>query len=231
MPREHYDALLHHLDEQLLEMGEMVAKAVSGAVDALARHDVAAEQRLIEADNDIDAFRHEVEREALLLIATQQPLARDLRALAAILTIATELERIGDYAEGIAKLGLRMAAEPRVPISSALIARMTEITTRLLHDVLVAFRQRDLSLAAQAWKADDEVDELYEEAFATILNEMIADPAKIRLGTYFLWVAHNIERMADRVTNIAEQVAFIVSGDVAAFREELRSHNVPGMQD
>lgn len=207
-------------------MGNLVADTMSAAVDALKRNDAAEEQRLIASDNAIDDMRYDIEREALVLIATQQPLARDLRAVSAVLTIATELERIGDYCEGIAELGLRMASEP-VSLSLDEIHTMTDVTQRLLRKVLTALQNRDLDLAAEVWKADDQVDELYEAVYRKMIVDMIADPSKVRQGTYLLWIAHNIERMADRVTNIAERVAFIVTGNVAAFRAELVAQTFP----
>ena len=143
MTREHYDVMLAQLDQQVLEFGELVASTIESCVDALDTKDAAAAQRLIEADNHIDDRRYEIERATLLVIATQQPLAGDLRNIAAILTIATELERIGDYCEGIAKLSLRMAAET-MDTPMADIRRMSAITERQLRRVLLAFNERDL---------------------------------------------------------------------------------------
>lgn len=227
MTREHYLKLLQELDDQILGMGELVSSTIASSMDALEHRDVAHAQQLIEADNEIDEKRYDIENQALLLIATQQPLAGDLRVIAAILTIATELERIGDYCEGIAKLTLRMAAEPLfAPVSE--IHSMAEITQTLLHMSLEAYRRRDLKAAAAVWMRDDEVDGLYEQVFRELLAEMVADPGTVRRGTYLLWIAHNLERMADRVTNIAERVAFVVTGDVATFRESLRAQTLPG---
>lgn len=226
MTREHYDAMLRALDDQIIELGELVASTIESCVDALDSGDVVAAQRLIEADNEIDDKRYEIERAALLLIATQQPLAGDLRNIASILTIATELERIGDYCEGIAKLSLRMAAET-IDVPMVDIRRMATITERQLRRALVAFKERDLEAAGAVWSQDDEVDSLYGEVFQKLLAEMVQDRETVRGGTYLLWVAHNIERMADRVTNIAERVAFVVTGDVGAFRERQRAQSVP----
>ncbi|GAC1443971.1 MAG: phosphate signaling complex protein PhoU [Chloroflexota bacterium] len=226
MTREHYDVLLRQLDDQVLYLGELVTDAIGHCVDALERLDVETAQHLIAADNDIDDKRYEIENRALLLIATQQPLAGDLRTVAAILTIATELERIGDYCEGIAKLTLRMAAEP-VPGTLEDIRTMATVTQELLRQALQAFRSRDVESAGLVWSRDDEVDVLYQAVFRSMLADMVADKATIRRGTYLLWVAHNIERMADRVTNIAERVAFVVTGDIAGFRDRLRAQTLP----
>jgi phosphate transport system protein len=226
MTREHYDALLKQLDEHILQMGELVADTIGRCVEALENRDVDMAQRLIAADSRIDENRYDVENHALLLIATQQPLARDLRTVVAALTIATELERIGDYCEGIAALTLRMAAEP-VEGSLTDIRSMANITQQLLRQSLDALRMRDVEAAGDVWMQDEVVDDLYEEVFRKLLTEMSGDKSAIRRGTYLLWVAHNIERMADRVTNIAERVAFVVTGDVAAFRDKLRAQMLP----
>ena len=226
MTREHYDAMLRRLDDQVLALGELVASTIESCVEALANGDVAAAQDLIEADSTIDEQRYAIERAALLLIATQQPLASDLRNIAAILTIATELERIGDYCEGIAKLSLRMSAETiDAPMDD--MRTMATITERLLRRSLEAFRDRDIELAGSVWSEDDEVDTLYGQIFQKLLAEMVQKRETVRGGTYLIWVAHNIERMADRVTNIAERVAFVVTGDVGAFRDRQRSQSVP----
>lgn len=226
MTREHYDALLRDLDDEVIQMGELVADTIGQCVETLSDLDVVRAQRLIAADSRIDRERYEVENRALLLIATQQPLAGDLRTVAAILTIATELERIGDYCEGIAKLTLRMAADP-APGPLAEIRTMADITQQLLRQGLQAYRDRDVQAAGDVWLQDDKVDALYEEVFRTLVAQMTTNKASVRRGTYLLWVAHNVERMADRVTNIAERVAFVVTGDVAAFRDRLRAESLP----
>ncbi len=226
MTRERYDSLLRELDEQLLTMGDTVASTISACIDSLANNDTAAAQRLIEADNDIDEQRYDIERAAVLLIATQQPLATDLRNIVAILTIATELERIGDYCEGIAKLSLRMAAETiEAPMTD--IRTMAVLTERQLRRGMRAFKVRDIESAGIVWSDDDAVDDLYGDIFQKLLAEMVQNTETVRGGTYLIWVAHNIERMADRVTNIVERVAFIVTGDVTSFRGRLRARTLP----
>lgn len=226
MTREHYDRLIQELDEALLHMGDIVADTMIACVTALENRDIVTAKRLIEADNLIDEERYGIENQALTLIATQQPLARDLRNIASILTIATELERIGDYCEGIAKLTLRMAAEPELsPL--AVIHSMAEIVPNLLRQALRAYSEKDIHQAQEVWMDDDKVDALYEQYFREVVTDMGINPNTVRRGTYLLWVAHNLERMADRVTNIAERVAFVVTGDVAAFRATLDARSVP----
>lgn len=227
MTRERYDQLLHELDDAVVDMGNLVAATIAECIEALEHQDINRAQELIEADSEIDRKRYDIERQTLLLIATQQPLAGDLRSIVAILTVATELERIGDYCEGIAKLIMRMAVESARKPSLVEIHEMAERTQELLCASLEAFRDRDVAAAGVLWTRDDEVDELYEQAFRKMLLSMVSDPQTIRLGTYLLWVAHNVERMADRVTNIAERVAFIVTGDIARFREQLEAQTLP----
>lgn len=226
MTRDHYDKLLERLDLAVLGLGDRVAETIATSIRVLESRDVVGATRLIEADSLIDEERYHIENHALLLIATQQPLAGDLRTVAAILTIATELERIGDYCEGIAKLTLRMAAEPILgPLTD--IRAMADITQRLLQQALTSYRDRDIATAGTVWMRDDEVDELYEQVFRETIAHMLTDRETVRRGTYLLWVAHNLERMADRVTNIAERVAFVVTGDIADFRDALRARSVP----
>jgi phosphate transport system protein len=226
MTREHFGKLIKQLDDQVYALGELVAHAIEECVEALERRDIARATRVIDGDSQIDDRRYQIEQDAFVLIATQQPTAGDLRDITSNLIIVSELERIGDYCEGIAELTLRMAAEP-VLGSTEDIRSMGQITRQLLCDVLQALRERDISAAGRIWMQDDEVDELYEQVYRKLLNEMIADPSRVRRDTFLLWVAHNLERMADRVTNIAERVAFTVTGDVSTFRDELRAQTVP----
>src|SRR5947209_7833328 len=193
MTREHYDLQLRRLDAQVLEMGSFVADTSTDCVDALGALDDASAQHLIEQDNQIDQRRYEIENQALLLIATQQPLAGDLRTVAAILTIATELERIGDYCEGIAKLTLRMASEP-VTVHVQDIRAMALLTRQLLRDSLTAYSERNMDLAGVVWTRDNEVDALYAQVLRSMIAGMIGDQSTVRSRTYMLWIAHNIER-------------------------------------
>jgi len=183
-------------------------------------------QSLIVADSRIDRERYDVENKALVLMATQQPAASDLRTITATLIIASELERIADYCEGIAKITLRMAAEP-VPGTLSDIRTMADVTEQLLRQALQALKNRDVEAAGEVWRQDDDVDELYESVFRRMLVDMTTNKATVRRSTYLLWVAHNLERIADRVTNITERIAFIVTGDIAGFRDKLRAESLP----
>jgi phosphate transport system protein len=197
-------------------LGSMVAEAVRNSVEALKLRDFEISKRIIANDQNINERRYAIEQNCLTLIATQQPMARDLRTLAAILEIITELERIGDYAKGIARINIMMGNQPLVkPLVD--IPRMTEIGLDMLDRALKAFVERDAKTARLIPNDDDRVDELYNQVYRELLTYMIADPSTIDRGNYLIWVAHNLERLADRVTNICERIVFVVTGEMMEF--------------
>ncbi len=213
MPREAFDQQLQSLQDELLVLGSMVETAITEAVDSLRRRDLDRSRRLIGGDRLVNRKRFAIENDCLVLIATQQPMARDLRALAAVLEIATELERIGDYAKGIAKINLMMGEEPLLkPLLD--IPLMADKARSMLHRALDAFVRRDVGLARAIPTEDDEVDALYNQVYRELLALIIANPRTIDRATYLLWVAHNLERTADRVTNICERTVFTVTGEL-----------------
>ncbi len=213
MPREYFERGLRDLQGEVLVLGSMVDKAIARSVDALKERDMEAARHVIEEDEILDERRAQIERQGLLLIATQQPLAGDLRTIAAVLSIASELERMGDYAEGIAKISIDMASEP--PVKSLLIIpRMAEKARDMLRRSLDAFVNRDVDAAKEVWSEDDEIDSLYDRVYHELLAVMISDPSTISGATRLLWVSHNLERIADRVTNICERTGFMVAGHV-----------------
>ena len=189
----------------------IVGKSINRAVDALKRRDIVASQEVIDDDDYIDQKRFEIEDRCVDMIATQQPMAGDLRAITSLLHIVVELERMGDYAEGIAKISLSMGdAPPLKPLID--IPRMAEKATTMLEDSIDSLLNRDMVKANAVCQADDEVDNLYDQVYRELLTFMIGDPDTIQRATYLLWVAHDLERIADRATNIAERVIFLVSG-------------------
>ncbi len=211
MPRADFDRDLRELQDALLVLGSMVEKAVAKALDALRRRDLEASRQVIREDDLIDKKRFELEERCIELIATQQPLARDLRTLITVLHISVELERMGDYAEGIAKISLMMGDEP--PLKPLIdIPRMAEKATDMLRRSLDALVHRDVAAATQVCNDDDEVDALYDQVYHELLLLIIQDPRSIQRATYLLWVSHDLERLADRATNIAERVIFLVTG-------------------
>ncbi len=213
--RAHYDHQLRELRESMLLLGSLTEKAVRRSVQALEERSVALADAVIEEDRAIDDWARRLEERALLLIVTQQPLAGDLRLIAAVLFIASELERIGDYAEGIAKLARTAVAEP--PIKPLVdVPRMATIAASMLRGSLEAFLARDLGACQAIWQRDDELDALYRRVYRELLEIMLRDSTAIARATHLLWVAHNLERIGDRVTNICERAAFVITGDPQA---------------
>jgi phosphate transport system protein len=213
MVRQIFEEQIRELLEDLLAMGQMVADAIERSIEALARQDRDLAQQVIEYDDEVNASQYEIDEKCLVLSATQQPMASDLRTILSISNIATELERIGDYAEGIAKLATRLAGQPLLkPLID--IPRMAEEGRRMLLSSLEAFARQDVELAQQVGTADELVDALYDQVYRELLVYMMQDPRTITQATYLLWVAHNLERIADRTTNIAERVIFMDSGKI-----------------
>jgi phosphate transport system protein len=211
MPREMFDHELQRLQDEMLTMASMVEEAITASVDALKRRDMQASQRLIAHDREINRKRFDIEEDCLVAIATQQPMASDLRILAAVLDIISELERIGDYAKGISRINLMIGEEPLLkPLID--VPTMAEKARSMLHQSLDAFVQRDVELARAIPKQDDDVDALYNQVYRELITYILADPKAIEQANYLLWTAHNLERAADRVTNICERVIFTVTG-------------------
>ena len=213
MPRQTFERELQRLQDEVLVLGSMVENALIESVEILKRRDLEGARRLIAGDRLINEKRFAIEADALALIATQQPMAGDLRTLAAVLEIVTELERMGDYAKGIARINLMMGEKPLLkPLID--IPRMAEKARDMLHRSLDAFVRRDVALARAIPAEDDEVDALYNQVYRELLIFIMSDPRTIDQATYLLWVAHNLERTADRVTNICERVIFTVTGEM-----------------
>ena len=213
MLRLDLDRQLGQLQQEVVSLAEIVDKATMRAVDALKRRDLVESQQVVQGDDYIDQKRYELEDRCIDLIATQQPMARDLRAIIALLHITTELERMGDYAEGIAKISLLMGEEaPLKPLID--IPRMAEKATLMLRNSIDSLVSRDVVKANQVLQDDDEVDDLYDQVYRELLVYMLQDPQTIQRATYLLWAAHDLERIADRATNIAERVIYLVTGKV-----------------
>lgn len=211
--RQVFQEQIRELLEDLLEMGRMVADSIDRSIEALARQDEDLANQVIEFDDEINALQHDIDEKCLVLIATQQPMAGDLRAILAVSNIAAELERIGDYTEGVARLAIKLSGEPFIkPLID--IPRMAEESRRMLLTSLEAFARQDVETARQIGKADDMVDALYDQIFRELLIIMMEQPKTITQATYLLWVAHNLERIADRTTNVAERVIFMDSGTI-----------------
>ena len=213
MTRENFHKQLQRLQDNVLVLGGLVESAIMSSVDMLKQRDLPGSKRLIEADKRINEKRFTIENEALTLIATQQPMAGDMRIIASILEIVTDLERIGDYAKGIANINIMIGEGPLLkPLVD--IPRMAEKATDMLHRSLDAFVQRNVDLARQLPAEDDEVDNLYNQVYRELITLIMSNPNNIDQATYLLWVAHNLERTADRVTNICERTIFSVTGEM-----------------
>lgn len=211
MIRESFQIHIKELEQKLINMGEMVIIAINCSIEALKSHNISDAEKIISGDLLINKKRWDIEEKCINLIATQQPVASDLRDIIAILNIITDLERMGDHAEGIAKIVIMYGNEPLVkPLID--IPRMGEKTVEMLKMSLNAFINRDDKMAIAICEMDDDVDMLYEQVYHELLTYMIEDPKTITRSTYLLWVAHNLERIADRTTNICERIVFLVKG-------------------
>ncbi len=213
MTRESFEMRLAALQQNLLKMGQAVDQAIDLSVKSLANRDKTLAQQVIDDDDHINALQHDIQEQCLVLIATQQPLASDLRVISAIFSVATELERMGDYAEGIGKIALMLADYPLLkPLID--IPRMAEKGRQLLRDQLDCLMRRDADRARELAHEDDEVDALFDQIYRELLIFMMDDPRTITRATHLIWVAHNLERASDRTTNIGESTVFMVTGEV-----------------
>ena len=210
-PRETLDRKLDQLQDQLLKLGSMVEQATLNAVVALKHHDDKAAQRAYSNDQIINQKRFEIENTSISLIALHQPMARDLRILASVLDVSSELERMGDYAKGIARICLMMKDHPPVHLPSG-ISDMTEKTTDMLHRALGAFVSVDIDQAYQIPQEDDIVDDFYNQITQGLVADLISKEITIDQMNHLSWAAHNLERMADRVTNICERTIYVATG-------------------
>ena len=211
MLRQVFDRELQHIMDQVAHLGSMVEEALTHSVEVLKRRDLVASQAVIDGDDAINALRFELEEAILILIATQQPMASDLRMVAALLEVLFELERIGDYAKGIGKISLLIGTEPLVkPLVD--LPRMAAMGRDMLHRAVDALMRQDIEQARAIPLEDDEVDALYNQVFRELLTLIMAKPSILEQANYLLWVAHNLERAADRVVNICERTVFTVTG-------------------
>jgi phosphate transport system protein len=209
--RTNFHKRLREIQSDVLAMGSMVEKACSHSIEALKGRDLDVARNVITDDPKVNRRRFEIEEKCIQLIATQQPMAGDLRAIICVLNIITEMERIADHAQGIAKIVIMIGDEP--PLKPLIdIPRMADKVNDMLRRSLDAFVARDADAARRITTEDDEVDQLYDQVFRELLSFMIEDPRTITRATRLIWVAHNLERSADRVTNICERIIYLVTG-------------------
>ena len=210
-PRESFRRHLHALQDEVLVLGSMVNKSIERSMEALKNRNLELAHQVVVDDAKVNQKRFDIEEKCVELIVTQQPMASDLRIIIAVLNIIIDLERIADHAEGTAKIAIMIGDEP--PLKPLIdLPRMAEKTISMLHRSLGAFVNRDVESARQIASEDDEIDYLYDQVFRELLTFMAEDPKTITRATRLIWVAHNLERSADRVTNICERVIFIVTG-------------------
>ncbi len=219
MPREIRETLDRKIEDHfavIIELGGIVEQAILGSVAALQQCDFESARNIYNNDQVINKKRYALEASALITVATQQPMAIDLRILASILDIAGELERIGDYAKGIARIAMRLGDQ--TPLQQMVhISKMAELTADMLGRAIGAFVELDEKTAMSIPKEDDQIDILYNKVYQELLDLMINDQDNIDRATFHLWVAHNLERGADRVTNICERTVFTTSGELIEF--------------
>ncbi|MEJ2552021.1 MAG: phosphate signaling complex protein PhoU [Anaerolineales bacterium] len=211
--RATYDRAFLHVQEDILRLGKLVDEAITRALESLQKRDQVLAQQVIEDDENVNALRYQIEESCLALIATQQPAASDLRAVMATMSIVVDLERMADHASGIAKTVILMGDEPLLkPLID--VPRMAKLAKEMLAAILDAYVKRDAKLAREIADRDDEMDRLYRAVFDELVEIMADKPGSVERATFLMWCAHNLERIGDRVTNIAERVVFITTGDI-----------------
>jgi len=217
MIRKTFEHEMQQVKDEILVLGSMVETAILGSVETLKKRDIKEAERILAADKDINKKRFEIESQLMILIATQQPMAHDLRLLASSMEIISELERMGDYAKGIANINIRMGDQPLLkPLID--VPRMAEKDVDMLHRALTAFVNEDVEVAKAIPMEDDEVDALYNQVYRELMTYVISDPKTMERANWLMWVAHNLERVADRVTNICERTIFIATGEMSELK-------------
>jgi phosphate transport system protein len=220
MERQHFETELQALRNQLLRMGALVEERVHNAVRSLVVRREEDARRIVAGDDEVNVLQIDIDERCLRLLATQTPLASDLRLITSAMKINADLERVGDQAVNIAENALTLIPQPPVkPLID--IPRMAELAEGMIRDALDAFVKNDAALARGVLRRDDEVDELKDQVFRELLTYMMADPATIERALALILISRNLERVADHATNIAEDVIFVVEGkDVRHHHEE-----------
>ena len=211
--REHFHRQLAALQDTVLEMTSMVDRAIERSLSALVNRDVPLAELVIDDDRLVNEIGYRIQNQSVELLARQSPLAGDLRLVVSVSALATELERMADHAEGIAKIVVMMQNEPLVkPLVD--IPIMAEKARAMMNKAIQAFLDKDVDTAYAVGNDDDEVDALYDTIYGDLIQVMVTDPSKIEPATRLLWVAHNLERIGDRATNIAERTVYTVTGEL-----------------
>lgn len=219
-----YDAEIKRLVGEITRMGELAVAQIEAAMDALAKRDSRAAQHVADNDDALDALEREIGHDVMRLLALRQPIARDLREILAALRIASDIERIGDYAENVARRSMTLNLSAPVPLAGSLNA-LAAAAAEMVRDVLRAYNERDAELAYAIWERDAELDALYTSLFRELLTYMMEDARSITACTHLLFIAKNLERIGDHTTNIAEDIWFVVRGETL---KEARTKRTPG---
>jgi phosphate transport system protein len=210
-PRQQFDQQLQRLQDSLVQMSEMVCQAISDSIAALKARDLELAREVVARDEEINALRFEVDEACLAILATQQPTASDLRRVVSAMNVVLDLERMGDHAANVAKIAIRIGDEP--PLKPLIdIPYMAKQCCDMLRSVMTAYAELNAAAAEAISKQDNIVDQLYDQVFRELLTYMIEDERTIKRAMHLLFVAHNLERIADRVTNICERVIYLRTG-------------------
>jgi phosphate transport system protein len=213
MAREHFQNMLREVEHELVDMGAVVVSAIQRSIHALKNLDKGEAERVVAADAGINRKRWDIENQCIQLFATQQPVAGDLREIVSFMDLITNLERMADHAKGIAAI---VVMHEQMPLLKPLIdlPRMADKACEMIQKSLQAFITQDAAAARAIIEMDNEVDALYQQIFRELLTYMMEDPKTITRAIYLIWVSHNLERIADRVTNICERIVFMVTGEI-----------------
>ncbi|MCX7883699.1 MAG: phosphate signaling complex protein PhoU [Caloramator sp.] len=210
--REHFFQKIEDVKHDILRMGNMVERIINDSVDALKNQDIEASKKIYIDDDKIDTMEHEIENKCIILLALQQPLAKDLRIITTALRMIIDLERMGDHAVNIAKTTIQIGNEPFIkPLVD--IPKMAQITQEMVKLSLDAFVKEDINLAKKAAEMDEEVDKLYELIIKDLLNIIAKDNSNINQATKLMFVGRFLERIADHTTNICERIIYMVTGE------------------
>lgn len=222
-----FERELQQQQDQLLAMGSEIEENLVKVIALLTRHDVKGAKQMVQADEWVNEQRIAILMNCLTIIATQQPTGRDMRLLAAIMEIAGELERIHDYVKGIARISLLIGEQPLPDFLVEILPSMAEKASDMLHRAMDAFVRRDAALAREIPHDDDTVDNLFKQAHRGIAEYIMADPLVVERANFLQWAAHNLERSADRVTNVCEWIVYLATGQYAEMDHETMLEGLP----
>lgn len=225
--RATFERELQQVQDQLLVMGSEIEENLVKVASVMTTYDINAAKLMIRADEWVNEKRITIMMTCLTMIATQQPTGRDMRLLASIMEIAGELERIHDYVKGIARISLLVGEQPIPDFLAAILPQMAQYASQMMHQAMDAFVRRDATLAQAIPHDDDLVDDLFKQAHRGIASYIMSDPTVVERANYLQWAAHNLERSADRVTNVCEWIVYLVTGTYVEMDNETMLEALP----